>query len=648
MRRSPKLLRAALGALLLGTTPVLAAQGPVAHDVVAQIEALDSQPTPMAFWRGAMPLPGPLLDNKASHFQGIARHPDPAARVLYVSASSGSGGTPTLAAVKIQSADLLGSSRLRSNRLVSGVNVVVSPPFGGDEVVWWKEVDHFHPGGMQAAGDYLAVPYTGGYVEIYDISNPIAPQLVDLNTSVAGQQNLVMPSGGNNVGAVGFIQRADGSYLLMAAVEFGALYWFETIGDDITTLAHVRTNSAPHDWPHPASDYCSGSMVGGQCTGDLDPPTVDPWAALFWPPWVTNATIIVEAKNFWTSLFGDFLSDNDLFGSFNNYALLQDAGGIYLAGMWNNTNLAPVLRGTDILAVYYVDSEPAGPGVAATYLLELASAAGFQSAADDVEATLNVLNDQDAYCGNFNAGSTVWVSPEGELLVYTVEHYAVGVYNYNAATTPLTQQDYVAFGEYHNPRDPFLPATNETAHVVLYSEPNFGGYRVEWTFADHLFEDWAHFSTLPGPCGGFFGTVCDFSNVVQSFSWKLPPGMVVELYEDESWSGGKMILSNSGSAPVMQGTDLDPFWKNVASLEIAAQPLPEKWILHGYTDPSDARQVLSFPATTPLSLGTSWSPIALKLESGTYKGGVSGQSTPLVLDFPTLIQALDGATILTR
>lgn len=628
-----------LGAALLGATPSHAAQGPVAHDVLTQIADLDRQPTPMAFWRGDMPLPGPLIEDSKSHFQGITRHPDPRARVLYVSASQGAAGTPTLAAVEISSADLLGSSRLRSNRLVADRDIVTSPPFSGDRVVWWKQVDAGHPGGLQAAGDYLAVPYTAGFIEIYDITNPVAPKLVDLDPATPGQDNLPVPSPWM-VGGVGFIQLSDGTYVLVATTEWDTLHWFQTNGSDITTLSHGVSISTPDVWPKPVDEYCSGVVVGGECQGELNPVQTDPFSAWIWPAWFGDAgTFLTSLLSVFESVVGEVTSDSKLYGSFNNFSLLQDDNRLYLAAMWNDSNTAPVVRGKDSLVLYDVflgfdendeiNQAHLGP----------VSQRSFDAWADDLIGPGLGTLENEAYCGNFHAGSTVWVSPDGELFLYTIEHYAVGVFNWNVMDVPLLQQDFVAFGEYHDPRDPLVPVTAETAHVVLYSEQDFGGMRVEWSFADFLFEQWAEFSSLPGPCAGFD---CNFANAVQSLSWRLPSGMVVNLYEDENYSGDAIVLSGSGSMPVMTG--FEDFIEDVASLELVSPAFFDGSIMHAYTDSADKRQVLEFPSTSLLNLGA-WRPLAIKLEPGVYAAG-NGDEEPVILDFPTKIRALSGDALL--
>lgn len=490
--------------------------GPVAHDVEGQLTALDVQASCLAFWRGGFPLPGPLLDHRTRHYQGIARHPDPEARVMYVTLSEAEDSERPgyIGAVLIDSADSHpGSARLRSNRLLADTELASSAPYQSDRVVWsYPTGGHVHPSGIQAAGRYLAVPLSGEYggnrkkIVFFDISNATAPVL--LPTII-----------GDVAGDLAFLHLPDGRYLL-----YTNHTWYRTTGADISTLSEIGKNQRPLEWPGGLENFCDGTVTGRNCDGNLSVPDGLPF--IFVPDF--------------TGYKGPGLKDGDFFKGFQSMALVQDARSIYLIGMVNRHGLAPVLRADDVLAIYEVRIPP---GNGSELNIEL-----FYRGAKTVDTHGDwKIGGKDAWSGNFNAGGTVYVSPEGELLVYAIEHYDVGYENANVQDSPLFNQPYSPFSEFHHPRftpPSRPPVTASTAYVALYSEANFKGFRVELDFPDLAFETWDDFNDLPGPCRG---SACDFNDEVSSVFWSLPPGMTVRLFSNDSGQGDSLTLTGSGS-----------------------------------------------------------------------------------------------------
>ncbi|WP_419192124.1 hypothetical protein [Engelhardtia mirabilis] len=225
------------------------------------------------------------------------------------------------------------------------------------------------------------------------------------------------------------------------------------------------------------------------------------------------------------------------------------------------------------------------------------------------------------------------LSPSGELLLDAIEHYGVGVENWNVATWPSDNMDYVAFGEWHAPRSPYLtPPTIASGSVTLYSEENFQGHRVELDPVDFYYEDWTHFSTLPGPCAG---APCDFSNAVQSLSWRLPPGVTVKLWEDEGFDEDDLPLGGIGSLANLNA--YPDFIQDVASLSVRTPDL--LWNRFGMhlLNGGEQRQVSSFDTSALLLLPLIYKPTLIEFEAG-------NDAKPLgLIDFPTQLRTLEGS-----
>lgn len=494
--------------------------GPIAHDVVGQLAALDSQASCLAFWRGGFMQPGPFTDHRTRHWQGIARHPDPAARVMYVTLSQyGDSGQPgAIGAVLIDSADVHpGSARLRSNRLIADTELARSTPYRSDRVVWSYTTDGYvHPSGIQAAGRYLAVPLSGAYggnlkkIVFFDISNPTAPVLVPKTFW-------------NVAGDVAFLHLPDGRYLLYTGHK-----WYRTTGADLSTMDQIGGNDQPTEWPMTglaaAEAYCKVRDSLAPLCLSHEAPAELPFALTASLPPVYPLTE----------------QGGQLFKSFQSMSLVQDAGGIYLIGMFNRDGAAPVTRSNDVLAIYEVEI-PEGEGGDLDISIRYVGAVDVDTAGD------REIGGGDAWSGNFNAAGNVYVSPEGELLVYAIEHYDVGTDNFNVYDADIATKNYTPFAEFHHPR--FTPpspppVTASTAYVALYSDTDFNGFRVELDFPEIAFETWNNFNDLPGPCRG---TACDFNDELSSVVWSLPPGMTIRIHEDTGGGGLSMNLSGSGA-----------------------------------------------------------------------------------------------------
>jgi hypothetical protein len=428
------------------------AQSPIVPDVVGQIVHLNARGDFLGFHMGDAPPP-----SIAMHWQGIARHPDPHAHVLYLSRKGAcSPDGAKVVAVDVTTADLKDGPRLRSNRLRAGVDVPLSPPWNSDKVVWNHDfADYNHAGGLQAVGHYLAVPLespcdnaSNGRVDFFDISDPRNPQLAhsfEVNHSM---------------GMVGLTQLPDGHYFMAATwATDGEVEFYRTSGDDITSMHWID------DWS--PSELLSGEWAHGDGSAD----------------YYFQALQLVQGDN----------------------------GKLYLIGLRNNSG-SPGSTEEDVVYVYEVTLNGFQVSMSEVYHRDLESTplsngSGFRQC-------------------NFSAAAGVYVSPDGELLIYGAMHDASGP----ELTTNVAEFRSKGGSLYSNPC---------LANVELYSNADFDGYNLSINALDYLQEDYANFSRFDGADG--------FNNRASSVRFNLPSGCTCTLWEDKNFSGRRKELQGNGS-----------------------------------------------------------------------------------------------------
>jgi hypothetical protein len=165
--------------------------------------------------------PGATDVSLSHHWQGIQRLPVAGGRYLAVSQS---GSNNAFTVVHMESRDSGTGLRFRSNRLNPSYHYPATAPSSWDRAVLEQDLPSYlpytHSGGMQASGNILAVSletapsgYTGRVV-LYDMSNPLAPQLLPVQrlgtTAEAGTASLAKLADGDFLLILG---RADANNL---------------------------------------------------------------------------------------------------------------------------------------------------------------------------------------------------------------------------------------------------------------------------------------------------------------------------------------------------------------------------------------------------------------------------------------------------
>ncbi len=461
-----RLVAGAAGAVVVlsGGGAVLGQTGTHARvpNVVTQFGTLEKFGDAMGFYRGSAPDP-----SQSKHWQGIARHPNPASNVFYVSRNGDNtaGARTNLAIVQMKSRDGLTGDRLRSNRLARGTETQDTAPPTNDAVVSSIEyTSHNHAGGIQISGDIMAVPLEDpngsnptGVILFYDIREPLNPVLMPVSISRP-----------HNTGVVAFTQLPDGRYLVMATYGNNAeIEYFISAPNDLASISSTPTSTV------------QGSTISGWFVGN-------------------NAGGVYCFQNC------NFITQSD--------------GQVFLACTMNSSPLAPVVNGNDIGVLFRVTAG------ASTVTLTRVTGRQFYCSSNSTGSN-----------GNFNAAAGFYVSPSGELLLYSTTHDNDGP----SGCTGMTE-----FRNYRGTRTG-TAASSCDAWVRLYAdstgwESNDRG--IMFDAVDRLDENWDDFNNLDGgpiPVG--------FTNQASSASWLLPVGVTARLYQNDTFAGKYLDLVGTGT-----------------------------------------------------------------------------------------------------
>lgn len=454
-------------AMLLLTATATAAMGQTGQharvpNVEAQFGTIERFGDAMGFFLGPAPNP-----SQSKHWQGIARHPNPASNVFYVTRNGNNtaGARANLAVVQMKSRDGLTGDRLRSNRLARGTETQDTAPPGNDAIVRNIEfTSHNHLGGIQISGDIMAVPLEDpngnnptGVIQFYDIRDPLNPVL--LPTTISRP---------HNVGVVAFTQLPDGRYLVLATYGNNAeIQYFLSAPNDLSSLSSTPTSTV------------QGSTIDGWFVANF-----------------AGGVYCFQNCNFIT----------------------QTDGTVYLACTLNSSPAAPVINGADLGVLFRVTV-----GASSVSLTRVGGRHFFCS------------SNSTGSNGNFNAAAGFYVSPSGELMLYSTTHDNDGP----NGSTGMT--------EFRNNRGTRTgtAATSCDAWVRLYADPT--GWEsndrgMMFDAVDRLDEDWGNFNNLDGgpiPVG--------FTDQASSASWLLPVGVTARLYQNDSFGGKFLDLVGTGT-----------------------------------------------------------------------------------------------------
>jgi hypothetical protein len=203
-------------------------------------------------------------------------------------------------------------------------------------------------------------------------------------------------------------------------------------------------------------------------------------------------------------------------------SLVQQAGtdplhNIYMFPMRNTHGAG---TGTDVLDIYRVELTPTG--------------------SESFDVTVYDRGEKhfptDA-SGNFSAGSSVWIAPSGDLIVYKMPHYNVG---------PADPEPTVPFVEHSTFRGSWSGTDDFScmAHLQLYTEKDLNDatlldYSAGVDAVDELLENYRRLS-LVDPMGLM-------GDSVSSVAWTLPVGCTARLWQNPDWGGHYLDLPGTGA-----------------------------------------------------------------------------------------------------
>lgn len=474
--RTPVLLAVLVG-LFIAAIAAHAQDIRKSSDIVSQVQYLKVRGDPMGF---RVPVNSVILSG-LHHWQGIARHPDPSRPYFY--AVSSRAGCTELHVIRMGSSDSKSGYRMRSNRLDPTTIAISTSPPATDRVVNTVPLGDTHGGGMQAAGNYLAIPMgdhdgcvpssdtyeSQPRIAIYDISDPENPVLARMLHDQDDTGYYPGPPAFNSIpggiSVLGFAQRDDGSFFLFG--NYGSELWHWSLSADLTTFSRrgIYTDLPASDWPE------------GRDTADY---------------------------------------------SFQSFQIINPLGEVasggteilYMLGLQNYTGAG---IGADYVWLYRLTLNSSG------------RITGMQKISQ-TQISSRTSADSPQMNGNFAAAGAAWVSPTGGLLLYSCDHYISGL-SYSVVMSE--------FSDRSGDSPATVPADGCTAQVFLYTDPDYDGKVLTIDALDFGYKNYDNLLIGHEGAGGF-------SNNVSSVTWRIPPGCVARLYNGTGQAGNYLELSGAG------------------------------------------------------------------------------------------------------
>jgi len=207
----------------------------------------------------------------------------------------------------------------------------------------------------------------------------------------------------------------------------------------------------------------------------------------------------------------------------------QSDGALYLIGGDNDNSLEPTFLGNDFTWLFKVDRS--GTELESEFTL--------------LFIRKKHIETEGPQMGNFKAGGAAYVSPLGELILYTAHHYSF------ILNDGVEDVSYVAMGEFRH-IDVTHDATLEMADVdgngqledscsgwVELYEAAYGwngSYRsLIFDFRDRRLDNW-----------GYLPSHEDFNDKTSAARWNLPEGQKAWLYNARDFGGDRIELTNYG------------------------------------------------------------------------------------------------------
>lgn len=230
--------------------------------------------------------------------------------------------------------------------------------------------------------------------------------------------------------------------------------------------------------------------------------------------------------------------------------------------------------------------------------------------------------------GNFSAAGSLWVAPDGELIVYKCPHYNTG---------PLASFSFVEHSSYKGNWNGVANSSNCVGHVQLYTGVNraddtLTAYSIGVDSVDVLYEDYSFLGNVD--------PVVVMNESISSIAWTLPVGCTCRLYEHPDFNPvGGHYLDLVGTGYTEEYSDLSNVtWTNgggnannkISSLRfLGNRPGPGAFTTPGPFVSSLFAPILSLSPTNVCTV--------MKAEAGFYPtSGFTTMSTPVT------IHAVDG------
>lgn len=359
-----------------------------------------------------------------------------------------------------------------------GSNLLLSrEPSLGDSVVRTIAFDRglWHSGGISLLGNALAIPLEG------DVGSRIV--FVDVTDPERPRRIAIdIERPGRKAGAVALARIMDGRFLCavwweVQAKPRGRIDFYLSKDDD---LFHGFV-AQPIEWSWAAVAVESGQP--GNQPGDRGDPAY-------------------QCINF----------------------VAEPGGGLYLVGTENNSSKAPLDRDNDRADLLRV---------------ELPASSGESSAPPPrlVRIATRQLKCRDEF-GNFDAAAGVYVTPDGQLHLYSAYHWRM--------------KDLIRLSEFSAEPEPSGAAQSiDAAWIELFEHDDFGGRRLTIRGLRHSrLENYA----------AIFVEGSEFNDEVSSVRYRIPSGHTYRLFRDSDFRGtvpGRDFIDLDGTGQVVEVRDLE-------------------------------------------------------------------------------------------
>jgi hypothetical protein len=525
---------------------------PGVPSVVDQFAALQSHADALAF---TLPSSIPIDDTSLfDHYQGVVRYPGAGSSVFYVTQSDGEGGYLHTIQLSTRGTD---GERLRSNLQYVGVDTEDARPSGVDRVRTSIRFDgsfqidgqtlrrYKHPGGMAIVDNILFVPMDSRTTSDPSLSGGVgAIVLFDLGNN--GQWR----TSPRPIQVLPIAYKVDN----LAVIKHKGTYLIYTNGDGGEVTRVYRTSST--DLRSPALTLNRGT-------------TFSPSAHHVGPEWPTGSGGH-QSSTFIRQSNSENPSDND---------------PIYMIATRMDGFAGNTFNGNDYADLYRVTFDSIGQ-------MQLEWISTFQP---------TMRYSDGGTLGNFAAAGSAYVSPSGELLLYSTPHYdietfrvvsgsqrfdlvddnvriaEIGHRNMVRNISPLLKPSLQLPSLYrvHEGSTVLLRATGTVSAspwVELFDDTNFGDRSLKVAYVDRAMYELNEFDELDR-----------FTDKASSVRWRLPVGMRVELFDDDNFSDTKFVLEGNGL--IRQYSNLGGFGDKTSSMRFVgsnpAENLTYDWDLDG-------------------------------------------------------------------